>query len=551
MSLNKRVVRLTLGTLQKDAGLRHNPRMGLFELTIALLLAGAVLSMWADRLGIPYPALLALAGAALTFIPGTPQVVLDPQLALALFVAPVLLDAAFDASPRDLKKHLRPVSNLAILAVGFTVISVAVVARHFVPGMSWAVAIALGAVVAPPDTSAATTVLRRLRPPHRLMVVLQGESLFNDASALLIYRLAVTAAMTGTVAGWSVVPMFLLTCGGGVVAGIVLARFYLWATRRVDDIPTSVLLQFVGTFAVWIIADHFRLSAILTVIAYAMTLARNAPGRIDARHRISSYAVWDVAVFVLNVLAFVMIGLQLRGIAARAHGSDWQSYLLCAAAVCLTVVLARIVWVAIYSTLARLKIRYFDTGKPSAAMPTFGGALIVAWCGMRGIVTLAAALALPDGSPESGFPYRDLIILCAFCVVLTTLVLQGMTLRPLMLWVGLKDDDTVDRELQLARAATSRAALRVFEGHESRPAVTELRRVYEARIRASDEEDQTPHEHGNAHLGDLQHRALAEQRRALLDLRERGIIGDDAFHAAEEEIDLLELAADERISPDD
>jgi Na+/H+ antiporter len=532
--------------------------MGIFELTIALLLVGAVLSLWADRLGIPYPALLALAGTALTFIPGTPQVMLDPQLALALFVAPVLLDAAYDASPRDLKKYLRPVSNLAVLAVGFTVVSVALVARHFVPGMSWSVAIALGAIVAPPDTSAATTVLRRLRPPHRLMVVLQGESLFNDASALLIYRLAVTAAMTGTLSGWSVVPLFLLTCGGGVLAGILLARLYMWATRRIDDIPVSVLLQFMGTFAVWIIADRLGLSAILTVIAYAMTIARTAPGRVDARHRISSYAVWDVAVFVLNVLAFVMIGLQLRGIAARAHGSDWHSYLACAGAVCLTVVLARIVWVFIYTLSARLKARYFDTGKPtsktSIAMPKFRGSLIVAWCGMRGIVTLAAALALPDGSPEVAFPYRDLIILCAFCVVLTTLVIQGMTLRPLLLWVRLKDDGTVDKELQLARAATGRAALRVFEGHESRPAVNELRRVYEARVRASEEEgedEDRPHEHGDAHLGDLQYRAVAAQRRALLDLRDRGVIGDDAFHAAEEEIDLLELAADERISPDD
>jgi CPA1 family monovalent cation:H+ antiporter len=528
--------------------------MAIFELTIALLFVGAVLSMWADRVGIPYPALLALAGAALTFIPGTPQVILDPQLALALFVAPVLLDAAFDASPRDLKKYLRPVSNLAILAVAFTVIAVAFVAKHFVPAMSWSVAIALGAIVAPPDSSAATTVLRRLRPPHRVMVVLQGESLFNDAAALLIYRLAVMATMTGTLSGWSVVPLFLLTCGGGVLAGIVLARFYLWATHRIDDIPVSVLLQFIGTFAVWIIADRLGLSAILTVIAYGMTLARTAPGRVDARHRISSYAVWDVAVFVLNVLAFVMIGLQLRGISARVHGSDWHTYFVCAGVVCLTVVFARILWVFIYTFSSRLKTRYFATGKASITMPKFRGSLVVGWCGMRGIVTLAAALALPDGTPETAFPYRDLIILCAFCVVLTTLVIQGMTLRPLLLWAGLKDDGTVDRELQLARAATGRAALHVFQGHESRPAVNELRRVYEARVRASEEEVQhgdKPDGHGDAHLGDLQHRAVAAQRQALLDLRDRGIIGDDAFHAAEEEIDLLELAADERISPDD
>jgi monovalent cation/hydrogen antiporter len=521
--------------------------MGIFELTITLLLVGAVLSMWADRLGVPYPAMLALAGAALTFIPGTPQVMLDPRLALALFVAPVLLDAAFDASPRDLKRYLRAVGNLAVLAVGFTIIAVALVARHFVPGMSWPVAVALGAVVAPPDTSAATAVLRRLRPPHRLMVVLQGESLFNDASALLIYRLAVTAATTGAVSGWSVAPMFVLTCGGGVVVGILLARFYLWATTRVHDIPVSVLLQFIGTFAVWLIADRLGLSAILTVIAYAMTLARHAPARSDARHRIASYAVWDVAVFVLNVLAFVMIGLQLRGIVTRLRDSDWHTYLVCAGAVCLTVIVARILWVAIYRTVAQFMSRFFKHGEPSIAAPPLGASLIVAWCGMRGIVTLAAALALPDGS--NGFPYRDLIILCAFCVVLTTLVVQGMTLRPLMMWVRLKDDGAVAREIQLARAETARAALRVFEGHESRPAVGELRRAYEARMRIS--ADDRPHDHGDAHLGELQQRAVAAQRKALMDLRDRAVIGDDAFHATEEEIDLLELAADERIRPDD
>jgi hypothetical protein len=195
--------------------------------------------------------------------------------------------------------------------------------------------------------------------------------------------------------------------------------------------------------------------------------------------------------------------------------------------------------------VARLKVRYFDDSKPTMTMPTFGGVLIVAWCGMRGIVTLAAALALP-----SGFPYRDLVILCAFCVVLTTLVIQGMTLRPLMKWVGLKDDGPVEREIQLARAETARAALRVLEGHVSRPAIEALRRAYEARARLGEGQSvDKPDEHEGSDLSDLQHRVVAAQRQALLDLRARSVIGDDAFHAAEEEIDLLELTADARIRP--
>jgi monovalent cation/hydrogen antiporter len=532
--------------------------MALFEIIIALLLVGAVLSLWADRLGVPYPALLSLAGVALALIPGTPQVVLDPQLALALFVAPILLDAAYDASPRDLKRNLAAVSSLAVAAVIATILAVAAVIHRIVPGMSWPAALTLGAIVAPPDASAAVAVLRRLRPPHRMVVILEGESLFNDASALLAYRVAATAAVTGVVAGWSVVPLFVLTCGGGVVAGILLARLYLWATRHVRDIPISVLLQFIGTFGVWLLASRLGLSSIITMIAYAMTIARRVPGRVDARRRISSYAVWDVAVFVLNVLAFVLIGLQLRAIRARVPDSQWHVYLWSAAAVCATVILVRVAWVMGHNRIAQWRLRGRRAhsrkgdgrGRPMT-MPTLGGGLIVSWCGMRGIVTLAAAMALPDGSAATAFPYRDLIVFCAFAVVVVTLIVQGMTLRPLMAWIGLEDDGSVEREVRLARVETARAALRALEGPHESASLETLRREYEARIRLGQEEGEGP---GAAHTGITMaaalQRAVAAQRHALLELRARSVIGDDAFHVAEEEIDLLELTADERVRPE-
>src|SRR6267142_2825257 len=197
--------------------------MILFELVIGLLLLGAILALWANRLGVPYPALLALAGAALALLPGTPQVMLDPQLALALFVAPVLLDAAYDASPRDLRANIRPLISLALVVVVLTIVAVAIVARKLVPGMSWPVAITLGAIVAPPDASAATAVLRRLRPPHRLLVILEGESLFNDASALLVYRIAVGATVTGALFDWRVIPMLLFVTLGSLALGLALS----------------------------------------------------------------------------------------------------------------------------------------------------------------------------------------------------------------------------------------------------------------------------------------------------------------------------------------
>src|SRR3954452_3013025 len=198
--------------------------MAVFELVIALLLPGAVLSAVARRINAPYPALLALAGAGLALLPDTPSVVLDPELALTLLVAPVLLGAAFDSSPRDLKQNWRAVTGLALVAVALTVGAVALVARWLVPGMPWAAAVALGAIVAPPDAAAATAVLRQLRPPHRILVILEGESLFNDASALLVYRLAVAAAAAGSFSGWSEAPVLLLVCAGSLVLGAGLSR---------------------------------------------------------------------------------------------------------------------------------------------------------------------------------------------------------------------------------------------------------------------------------------------------------------------------------------
>jgi CPA1 family monovalent cation:H+ antiporter len=491
--------------------------MLVFETVIALLMAGAFLAILARRIGAPYPALLALAGTAGAVVPGLPQVTLDPDLALALFVAPTLLDAAFDASPRDLRENWLPVTGLALVSVVCTTAVVALVAHWAAPGMPWAVAIALGAIVAPPDASAAAAVLRQLRPPHRLLVILEGESLFNDASALLIYRVAVGAAVTGHFSGWAVLPQLLLTCGGGALLGVALAKLWFRLNLLQHEVGISVLLQFLGTFAVWLLAERLHLSAIITVVAYAMTLARHAPLRTDGRKRIASYAVWEVAVFVLNVLAFILIGLQLRGILERLDGGRWSDlgFALLASAAAIAV---RFAWVM---------------GHIAVAEPAnWRGGLVMAWCGMRGIVSIAAALALPED-----FPYRDLILLTAFAVVLATLVVQGLTLRWVLVWLGVEDDGAVEREAALAREATCQAALTVLRAAPSGEAAALLRRDYAARLNPVPGEP----------LLALQRQVIAAQRQALAALRRGGVIGDDAFHRIEEEIDLLELTADPRI----
>ena len=529
--------------------------MAFFELVVALLLGGAVLAGLSRRIGTPYPALVALAGAALALIPGTPSIVLDPELALTLFVAPVLLDAAFDASPRDLRANWRAVSGLAVGAVALTVVVVAVVVRALVPAMPWPAAVALGAIVAPPDAAAATAVLKQLRPPHRLMVILEGESLFNDASALLVYRLAVGTTLVGTLSPASVVPTLLFVTVGSVVLALVLARLLLWVSARIDEPPIAVVVQFCATFAVWIIAERLHLSGILTVVVFAMATARRASDIIPARVRVPSFAVWDLAVFVLNVLAFTLVGLQLKEILGRVDASTLLEYVGVAATVCVATILARIAWVSAAAAVNRWRRRpsHHGTHGHHTLALSKGAAAVVGWCGMRGIVTLAAALALPTGGDEGpAFPYRDLILFCAFFVVLATLVVQGMTLRPLMKAVRLEDDGSVEREAQLARVEALRAAVSAIDAQPGAELSVLLRSRYEVLLRRAQAQIDSEDAGGKRATTESAARsvdadaavaraAVSAARHRLLALRADGTIGDAAFQKVESELDVEEL----------
>jgi monovalent cation/hydrogen antiporter len=535
--------------------------MDVFEIVVGLLLGGAALAALARRVGAPYPALVALAGATLALVPGVPTLVLDPELALALFVAPVLVDAAFDASPRDLRRNWRPIASLALGAVALTIAVVAVVAKVLVPDMPWGAAVALGAIVAPPDAAAATAVLKQLRPPHRLLVILEGESLFNDGSALLVYRLAVGATVTGVLSGWSVVPMLLLVTVGSIVLGLVLARLTLAVNARIRDVATAVVVQFCTTFGVWMLAERLHLSGIITMVIYAMAAARRAPEVMPARIRIPSYAVWEVAVFVLNVLAFILVGFQLKSIAGRATGEAGELYAMVGAAVCAAVIVARIAWVTAAAAVSRWRCRPRADGTPGphdAVGLNARQAAVVGWCGMRGTVTLAAALALPTGvDGVAPFPYRDLILVTAFGAVLGTLVLQGLTLRPLLLRLGLEDDGTVDREVRRARVEALRAAVWAAGCCPGAEAAKLVRDRYDLQLRRAEADlagdgagrngvptdDETATAGANVRDADaaVVRAATDAQRQRLVALRADGTIGDAAFQRVEEELDWAEL----------
>ena len=506
------------------------------EQLLGLFVAAVLLAAAARRAGAPYPVFLAMGGALLAFVPATPSFALPPELVLALFVAPVLLDAAYDASLRDLRDNWAPVTGLVVFAVGLTTVAVAVVARAIIPSMPWAPAIALGAIVAPPDAVAATAVLRHLRPPHRLLTILEGESLLNDASALLIYRLAVGAVAANGFSISAVAPAFLLAIAGSVVVGPALGWLMLRAMGRVEHVPTAIILQFVTTIGVWMLAEQLRISAVLTMVCYAATVARTSPAQTPARIRIPTYAVWETAVFALNILAFIFIGLQIRPILESLEAADRGRYFTVAGAVLVTVIVVRPVWHMAFNGVVRWRDQRFGFHPPRPMLrPTIGSGLIISWSGMRGIVSLAAALALP-----SGFPYRDLIVLTAFCVVLGTLVIQGLTLKPLLRALNLHDDDPVGREVRVAREHALRAGLASFADDHS-PVAKAVRQELTAHLayeRAThDPGDDTGSPHGGLHR-----RAVLAARQAVLTMRSNDEIGDDAFHRIEEELDWLEMA---------
>jgi CPA1 family monovalent cation:H+ antiporter len=507
--------------------------MGELEQLIGLFLAAVTLAAVARRIGAPYPVFLALGGAALALLPVSISFSLPPQLALALFVAPVLLDAAYDASLRDLKDNWAPVAGLVIAAVALTTAVVAIVVRTLNPEVPWTAAIALGAIVAPPDAVAATAVLRQLRPPHRILTILEGESLLNDASALLIYRLAVGAAAGGFSVA-AVAPTFLLAVAGSVVVGPALGWLVVRTLDRVQHVPTAIILQFLVAFGVWILAEQLGLSGVLTMVCFAMTVAQTSPARTPARIRIPTYAVWETVVFALNVLAFIFIGLQLGPILAALDAGERGRYFVVSGAVLATVIVVRPAWHMSFNAAVRWRHRQFGFHPPRPMLrPTVASGAVISWAGMRGIVSLAAALALP-----TGFPYRDLILLTAFAVVLGTLVIQGLTLKPLLRALSLHDGDPVGHELQSARERALRAALSFTP--DNSPVARAVRQELTAHLTSNRMNDGL--DAARAVHGELLRGALDAARLAVHAMRANDEIGDDAFHQMEEELDWLEMA---------
>jgi len=517
------------------------------ELILALLAAVSGLALLSRKLPIPYPILLVLGGLTLALIPGLPRVRLDPELVFIFFLPPLLYPAALFTPWRDFRANLRPISLLAVGLVLFTTVAVGFVAHYFLPEFPLAAGFALGAIISPPDAIAATAIAEHIRLPRRIITILEGESLVNDATALVALRFAIASLATGAFSLGHAIGQFILVCVGGIVVGLIVGYITVLIQKRIDDPPIEITLSLLTPFAAYLPAEQFHVSGVLAVVTTGLYHGWRIPEFTTSRTRLQAGPVWQMIEFVLNGFIFLLIGLQLPEVRAHLSGYSISQLLFYACGISLVVILLRLFWVFPATYLPRFLFKSIRACDP---YPAWQHVTIVGWTGMRGVVSLAAALALPlrleDGSP---FPGRDLILFLTFVVILVTLVLQGLTLPPLIRWLAVEDDGEAEQEERVARLKANQAALarldEIAVSDRVAPAIIQrLRDEYEDRIRQLEAFDSAAGSGGNPFFSSEYEKivqdALKVERRTLIQLRNDHVINDETLRRIQRDIDLAE-----------
>jgi len=516
--------------------------MELLHLILFLLLCSVALGWIARHFAFPYPIALVLGGGALGFVPHLPDFPFDPQFLLALILPPILYQAALLTSWHDFKANIRAIGALAIGLVIVTTLVVGATLKFLIPEIPWAAAFALGAIVSPPDAVAATAILSRLSIPRRVVTVLEGESLVNDASGLVLYKFAVAATLTGTFSLAQASAQFVLVSLGGVACGIVLGFVFIAVHKRLGDPFIEVLTTLAVPYVAYILAESVHLSGVLAVVAAGVLRGRHAPEIVSAEMRILARSMWNILVFLLNSLIFILIGLQLSNMVERLSGYSAAQLAMYGALVSAVAIAVRFAWIYLVTWLPRLASAGYRKRNPA---PPEAELFIMSWCGMRGIVSLAAALALPlaleNGAP---FPQRDLIIFLTFVVIAVTLVVQGLSLAPLIRRLHVGSDRSHEEELGRAREAMSTAAFAAIDaaanaaGIDDRIAARIRAEFAEKVTRAGSKAAQTI---GSADVVNrLRHAAIKAERAALIRAWREHRIGDEVLHQLEEILDYQE-----------
>ena len=509
----------------------------IFGIAFAALIVA--LSALARRLPIPTPILQLVAGLALGLAPGIATPELDPDLVFFVFLPPILWSAAMFTSPREFRRNI---GNIGLLAVGLVLVTTAVVAmaaHALLPGMPWAVAVALGAIVSPPDAVAATAIVSRLPVPRRVITVLEGESLVNDASALVLYRTAVAAAVLGSFSWGESVVRFFIDAGIGSLIGLLVGWIAIWAMCLTRDALAETLLTLAAPYVAWLTAESLHVSAVLACVAGGLYMQQNLSVAVGPASRLQIRTVWDLAVFLLNAMVFLLLGAQFGTLLAGLRGESLVTVFRTGAIIAGVAIAVRLLWVPLL-TLVRLA----RTDRNRRTPPRWKALFLVSWTSMRGVVSLATALALPrtlaSGAP---FPYRTEIILITMSVIVLTLVIQGLSLEPIIRAFRFEPENEPLEEERLARREATRRGAEALDdlAHEDwvdQRDVDVLRAEVRERARMSEVE-------GGSHEGRRRLRLamIAAERRMLIRLRDEGAISDEVLRGLEQELDLESVRA--------
>jgi CPA1 family monovalent cation:H+ antiporter len=514
---------------------------------LGVLLGALAFLLLAERTGIPYPIPLTAGGAALAFLPGVSDFELQPEIILVAFLPPLLYSAAFFASLQDLRANLRPIGLLAVGLVTATMVTVAVVAHAVIDGLPWPAAFVLGAIVSPTDPVAAVEIATRSRAPRRLVTIAEGESLVNDATGLIAYKFAIAATVTGSFSLADALGEFVVSSLTGIAIGIGIAAVIAPLRRRLDDAPTEIAISLVTPYLAYLPAEALGVSAVLAAVFSGLYLGWRSPDLVTPSTRIQAVGFWEILVFALNAALFVLVGLQLRNVIDGLQGFSSGELALYAAVVCATVIVTRFAWIFPLTYLPRWLVPAIRRRDPS---PDPRLPALLGWTGMRGAVSLAAALAIPlhtdSGAP---FPQRDLIIFLAYSVILVTVLGQGLTLGKFIELAGLYDDEetTAEQEARARIKAAEAAIARLDElegeewvrgqSHERLKALYDFRiRRFSSRLEEGDDDDDI--EQGSQAYQHLRRKVLEAERAEMIRLRNRGEITDDIMRRMERDLDL-------------
>lgn len=516
------------------------------ETVVGLLFVITLLAVIADKVHMPFPILLVIVGILASLIPGLPIIELSPEVVFLVFLPPLLYGAAWGTSWHDFKKAKRSISLLAVGCVLFTTTAVAVAAHYLIPGFTWPLSFLLGAIISPPDAVAATSVISKLGISKRVVTILEGESLVNDASGLIAYKYAMAAVITGNFVLMDASIQFVWVSIGGVAVGLGVALFMMILHKRIKkNTVVNIVLTFLTPFIAYLISETFHLSGVLAVVACGLYLSYKSSEIFTHDTRMQAVAVWQTVIFILNALVFILIGLQMRKILEGINDYSFWVMLGYGFVISLVTMVGRLIWVFPGAYLPRIlskRIREKET------RPDWRQVLLVGWTGMRGVVSLAAALALPLVVNENiAFPQRDTLLFLTFCVIFFTLIVQGLSLPALLDWIKIpKETDHILHEINI-RQELAMAAIEHIEGNIDLAqigddALGQIKRKYELRInnlnsQTSSSLDRSANELFIQFTG-VQKHLIEIERKLLVNMRKKGGYDDEILRRLEYELDL-------------